>query len=418
MLVGAWSVVGWSVGARSMFVWSAPAGATLTRASAWLSMVCSMARAEIHGLDGSVQDVTGKVEGLVDYHKGWEQSPDFPQAQRLVIGQGGKPDDPTAGRRAYRFAYKTLRVAFLPSLTVDGDRLRIRLSNGDIERGGYTVPKAVATRHADEVMVPETARLVEIDPGKWQLLRCPDMQVAVEAYEDTVKAVSFVEVFWFPDLTFEGSWEELRDLGRRRTALIKTVLDFTLGPRALSVPLLEEVGRLDADRDWHWSRRIDGPAILLESQANFQHVDGTTTNEKISASLDFVTKGDEASIRRLRLACQWYWRADAESDPVIAFSCWWFIIEALEMPTPDVIAVKRRVADLLGEEDPACSEAIGRLYGLRSKLVHGEEEAAEVEALRRVRRLACALLRARLIPTSIADVVTELHAVLRPPSGR
>jgi hypothetical protein len=104
--------------------------------------------------------------------------------------------------------------------------------------------------------------------------------------------------------------------------------------------------------------------------------------------------------RRLRLASSWYWRADADPEPTTRFLSWWLAIEALEMPrTTDIRPVRARLADLLGTATEHWVDPVGRLFGLRSRLVHGELEAAGPAAVVLVEKIARVLLAGRLLGT-------------------
>jgi hypothetical protein len=65
---------------------------------------------------------------------------------------------------------------------------------------------------------------------------------------------------------------------------------------------------------------------------------------------------------------------------------------ALEMQTTKIAPVKARFATLLGS-DAGVASFVGRLYGVRSALVHGDSDEATTEQVQQVELLARSLLK-------------------------
>ncbi len=81
--------------------------------------------------------------------------------------------------------------------------------------------------------------------------------------------------------------------------------------------------------------------------------------------------------------------------------------------TTDVRPVRERLAKLTRTSSDAWREPIGRLFGLRSRLVHGETENAPAEATALVELVARTLLYAQLLHR----VPAETEAALLSASG-
>jgi hypothetical protein len=105
----------------------------------------------------------------------------------------------------------------------------------------------------------------------------------------------------------------------------------------------------------------------------------------------------EEERRRLFLACQWYWRADAEPDRVTRYIDWWVIVECLDMPEPtNLRAIRRRLAALFNTDEGRWGD-VGRLYQRRNDLVHGNDWEVPDQQLQQVELLARVLLTSRLL---------------------
>ncbi len=200
--------------------------------------------------DGTGEDVS---DGLVDggFFDAWQQSPDVPQEQAATGWQ--RSDDahpPGTGRPAYRVVYKTLGVLPFPALSMEWENLRLNFANGDVERGGMRVPTGIPGRNARHVIIPEHGRVVDAPDGP-AYLRCPDLNMVIAGWEETVRAVSYLELLYVPDPpegpAAEPNHEELIAKGRAGVASLKVLLDLAVGPRLLAMPLTRG-GRRDLSR--------------------------------------------------------------------------------------------------------------------------------------------------------------------------
>lgn len=367
------------------------------------------ARVRLYDAEGEMTDVTDRMVGADAFFRGWRTATDMPHEMAASGWQRCDEEHPPGdGLPAYRVVYKTLRLLPWPGLTLEWPNLRVVFANGDVERGGFKTPTAVPGRNPRQRVILEHGRVLDY-PGGRTFLQCPDLTFALAGWEETVQAVSYVEVIY----AFDGPpWSESEEdadgrttadlyteflrAGRLAIAPLKTLLDLAVGPRLLAVPLTEEVGA--TFDDWHWNRRLDAGRFSAESQAEFRHMPAADLAALLGPLIDSQQALPEDERRRLRLASSWYWRADADPEPTTRFLSWWLAIEALEMPrTTDIRPVRKRLADLLGTTADHWVDPVGRLFGLRSRLVHGELDAAGPAAVVLVEKIARVLLAGRLL---------------------
>lgn len=373
-------------------------------------------RAWLSHQDGTPgEDVTDRVVDT-GFFDAWQQSPDVPQEQTASGWQRSDDAHPLGtGRPAYRVVYKTLGVLPFPALSMEWENLRLTLANGDVERGGMRVPTGIPGRNPRHVIIPEHGRVVD-SPGGPAYLRCPDLTMNIAGWEETVRAVSYLELLYVPDPpdgpAVEPTHEELLARGRAGVASLKVLLDLAMGPRLLAMPLTEEAG--ETFPDWHWNRRLHTGLFSAESQARLRHVQAQETADLLTPLIERQQDLDPEQRRRLTLASQWYWRADADTDPTTRYVAWWLVVESLEMiKMTDIRPVRERLAELTRTPSDAWREPIGRLFGLRSKLVHGETDSAPADATALVELVARTLLYARLLHR----VPPETEAALLTSSG-
>lgn len=230
----------------------------------------------------------------------------------------------------------------------------------------------------------------------------------MEAYQETSAPMNYVEVLYIlNDEAAEYDHYGKLSAGQAGVAPLLASLDLTFGARLLGVRITEEIGEIF--EDWHWNRRLDGPTVALEAQAELSFIEPQATLGQIGAIFDAHSGRSPEQRSRLRIASQWYWRADAETDPVQRFIALWLVIEALEMDGTNIAPVKKVVQTLTGGGPVAVAIAVGRLHGLRSKLVHGNQGAVSNEQLRAVEGVALALLERQLLGVLSFDRKTALR---------
>ena len=179
--------------------------------------------------------------------------------------------------------------------------------------------------------------------------------------------------------------------------------------------ITEEIG--EVFDDWHWNRRLDGPTVALEAQADLSFIEAQASLGQIGAIFEANAGRSTEHRSRLRIASQWYWRADAETDPVQKFIALWLIIEVLEMDGTNIAPVKQVVQALTGDVAIPVAAAIGRLHGLRSRLVHGKQNAVSSVQLGAVEAVSLALLERQLLGVLSEDRKIALRQAVRDASS-
>lgn len=360
-------------------------------------------RARLVDAAGNVQDVTDRVQGLQEYIDAWENDVETPHQQHVVAWQrADEAHPPGEGRSAYRVVYKTLRLVPYPPVVLTWANLRVSLFCGDVERGGIRFEDTIPGRRADQQVVPEYGRVLHSPPAAPAYVHCPDLNIKVAGWEETVKAVSAVEIIWIADRAYDEPLA-LLDAGRGAVGPLLTLLEFEFGPRLLSTRLTEEVG--EAFDDWHWNRRISTGTVYAETQAALVYQSASDFCDRAQPLIERNRNLAQDERARLRLASRWYWLVQEEINPTLAFLQWWLVVETLEMPkTTDIRPVSVRVANLVDCDPSAVKSTVGRLWGLRSRLVHGEEWGVTAEQLHEVEVVARLVLGARSGVTNDRDM--------------
>lgn len=367
-------------------------------------------RATLTDADGTTRDVSDRLSGGDDFYRSWQSNVETPH--RLSSGGWQGPDDnhpQGTGKPAYRVAYRTLRTVPFPELELSYPNLRLLFANGDVSRGGIRFQDVIPGRRDGESVIPEAGRLLRSADGKSaRYVPCVNMNVSVSGWEEVVQAVSFVEIIWICGDQTERDPAALLEQGRNAIASLLTILEFEFGPRLLSSRLLEEVG--ETFDDWHWSRQISTGTVYAESQASMVHVDGREFVARVKPLLDHDQALPEADRARLILACRWYWSAQEQADPVLAFIQWWLVVECLAMvDTTNIRPVRKRVAALLNCTESKVGTKLGRLFGLRSLLLHGKQRAVSDDDLDAVQTVA----RLLLASTVAGSTAREMDAARR-----
>ena len=324
------------------------------------------------------------------------------ELQNYVGGGWQNVDDehpPDCGHPGYRVAYKTLKL--LPSRDVQlcWPNLRIVFGAGALNRGGMRTPDGVDGRKPSHQIVPEYGMRLTEPSGQVRYVGCPDRRLAFAAWEENLGGLLYVEILYrLPDGA-DAAADSVRKAGRAAVAPLKTMLDLLFGPRLLGLPLLEEIGEIFDD--WHWNRRLDSVSFSTELQLRPEILKAEDFVDRIRPPLEH-NQANASEQRRFRLASQWYWLADAELDPVNRLIQLWLVIESLEMETTNIAPVKAWLGTLLGG-DPGAASFVGRLYGVRSALVHGNSSEVTTEQVQQVELLARSLLKAHMnesLPTA------------------
>lgn len=337
-------------------------------------------RDELLGVDEFMQSIQVDTELPPEFRfSGWQES--------------DEEHPPGDGRPAYRVVFKTLRTVPTRPAAVVSSNCRVMFANDQVTWGEPRFGRALHWRRPDRYLVPDWGRVYY---GPLRYVRDANNTIPMEAHQDTTPPMNFVEILYVLHEDAAGKDHHSR-LGAARSAVAPLLasIDLCFGPRLLGIRITEEIG--EVFDDWHWNRRLDGPTVALEAQAELRYVDGDTVADQIATMFDANSARSEEDRARLRIAAQWYWRADAEVDPVQEFIAHWLTIEALEMDSPDIAPVKRVVHKQLGGDPAPIAVAVGRLHGLRSKLVHGKTRAVSSRQLTTIRAVSLALLERRLV---------------------
>lgn len=335
-----------------------------------------------------------QLTGLDEFLESMRADDELPPEVRFSGWQEADDDHPVgAGRAAYRVVFKTVRtVPSAPSAVVSSN-CRVLFANGQVSWGEPRFGRARLWRRPNRYLLPEWGR-VAYNP--WRYIRDQDHVVPLEAHTETTPPMNYLEVLYaLSDDAAQGDHYKRLATARATLAPLLASLDLIFGPKLLGVRITEELG--EVFDDWHWNRQLDGPTVALEAQSRLHLVNADLASAQIGAIFDANEGRSEEERARLRLAANWYWRADAEIDATQAYIAHWLTIEALEMESTNIAPVKRAVHDLIGGDSGMTAAGIGRLHGLRSKLVHGKSGSVSPRQLASVRAVALALLERRLL---------------------
>lgn len=166
-------------------------------------------RARLFDATGEVEDVSDKMSGAQEYFNTWKNELDTPQRQQVSAWQ--QVDEKHAantGSPAYRVVYKTLKIIPFPSVELKWPNLKIHFYCGDVERGGIKFEGSIPGRREDQSIIPESGRIYDYGQVRPTYIRCPNLNFHAAAWEETVKAVSAVEIIWISD----NAYQEARHL--------------------------------------------------------------------------------------------------------------------------------------------------------------------------------------------------------------
>lgn len=366
-------------------------------------------RARIVDRNGNVTPVRrDALVGLDQFIEKWEHNTELPRPMTFSGWQMSDDEHPSgSGKPGYRIVHKTIRTVALPMVSMTYANLQVSLRNGPVTWGEPRFDGALPAREGGSFLLPEWGALKASGDEvkyRWQ----PNVEMKMEAHQETTPDANYLEILYvLPDGRWEG-YEDMVTSGRAGVSTLTMMLDFMFGERLVGPVLTEEVGELFGD--WHWNRLIGGRKLAMESQARLDIIDGNTFNARLSAAIERHLGNEEGERNRVRVAAQWYWRAESEQDLVQRYISYWLCVEALELGQNDKLwKVKEALASLLGVEKADVSSAVGRIYGVRNGLVHGDMREVDVERVERVRAVAVALLESH----SLGAVTVFTRAGLR-----
>ncbi len=313
---------------------------------------------------------------------------DLPDFVAMSGWQRSDSDHPAgAGIPAYRVVYKTLKT-YLPQINLAWPNLLVRTGQGSVDRGGVKVGEAMPLRRKHQWLLPQLGDFVV---GSNTLTFEPNGTTNFEfqAWQETVDGVVFFEfILQTTEKRPSGRLAE----GRRRLGYLKTLIDLSLGSRILAVVLTEEIGEVFADG--HFNRNLQSAEVGSESQSELAVVTDARFKEWTRHPLQTLIDRAPEDRERISLACDWYWRSTEMDDSVTEYLELWFVVEVLAMPnTTDIRPVRDQLAKAYGGDQSQWRELVGRHFGRRSSLVHGEGRREVDEShLAELRDLVQALL--------------------------
>ncbi|WP_285102240.1 hypothetical protein [Promicromonospora sp. MEB111] len=360
--------------------------------------------------------VTGEVRpvlksdltGLDEWVENWPVAPDLPSSITFTGWQESDEQHPVDGGKAgYRIVFKTIRTITVPTLELDALNLRLSLQNGSVNWGEPRFTNALPGRREGHWLVPEWGTLrLDHEPRGYEIQVNPVVEMA--AHTENTPMTNYVEILYMFNEDVTGSHAEKLAFGRSATGPLTAALDLIYGERLLGAVITEEIGEIFPD--WHWNRLLGGRHVAMEAQARLDQLDANGIVAALNSFLEIHASRDDEERARVRIAAQWYWRADRDADPTLRFLGYWLCVEALELGNAANIApVKAAVAAAADATVAEITEGVGRMYGLRGNVAHGKVRDVKPEDIDRVRAIAEALLESNLLGT----VTNPKRAALR-----
>jgi hypothetical protein len=304
--------------------------------------------------------------------------PDFLTASGWQDTDDAHP--PGEGVPAYRVVFKTLKT-HLPEVNMVWPNLVMRTGHGSVRRGGMKLGEALPMRREGHWLLPQPgATVVEGTTMTFEPSGVTNFEF--HAWQEEVEELFFVELVLH---TTEERPDRRLAEGRARLASLKTFIELTFGPRVLGALVTEGLGEVFPDG--HFNRGLESERVGNEYQMGLAAVTLDEFGAWTSTALKTHLERPLEELRRIGLACDWYWRSTQTADLVTEYLELWFAVEVIAMPdTTNVKPVRERLAAAFGGSESEWAEFVGRHFGRRSALVHGdakrEVEEPEVESLR------------------------------------
>lgn len=287
---------------------------------------------------------------------------------------------PAGGVPAYRVVYKTLKT-HLPEVNMVWPNVVMRTGHGSVRRGGMRLGEALPMRREGHWLLPQPGA-TEVDGTRMTFQPSGITNFEFHAWQEEVEELFFVELVLHT--TEERSDRRLAE-GRSRLASLKTLIELAFGPRVLGALVTEGLGEVFPDG--HFSRSLESERVGNEYQMGLAAVTPEDFSAWTGRTLANYLQRPLEELRRIGLACDWYWRSTQTADLVTEYLELWFAVEVIAMPdTTNVRPVRERLAAAFGGTEGEWGDFVGRHFGRRSDLVHGntkrEVEEREVESLR------------------------------------
>lgn len=307
-----------------------------------------------------------------------------------------------SGNLGYRAIYKTLKIIPFPAINLSWPNLTVRIAVEKAEFGGINVKgNVIPSIFPNKLLLPEYLDVRREDNSifyhgetnlKWEF----------EAYMRELPMSGIVEMLLEVENTNE---EDIISEGRRRISPILTILDIVYGERLIGALVAEEIVGLFPDG--HWNRKAISPSVGSESQLDMKKIENSQI-EQMKKSIEAYQDLKESDRRNTALATDWFWKSEREADRVDRFIQLWICLEALEMPTSNIKPISERLAVITNEGFNFWKEPIGRLFGKRSDLVHGNSNEVNEHEIIILRGIAKTLLANRLGEIKNPELIQEL----------
>lgn len=310
------------------------------------------------------------------------------------------------GNLGYRAVYKTLKLIPFPAVNLSWPNLNVRMLVEKVEFGGFNVKgKAIPSIFPNRLLLPEYIE-IRRDGNSTTYHGETNMKWEFEAYMKEFPMSGIVEML----LEVEDPHEkDILFEGRRRISPILTILDLVYGERLIGALITEEVVELFPDG--HWNRKIVSPSVGSESQLDLKGIENSQI-EQMKYSIETYQEFGESDRKNIALATDWFWKSEREADRIDRFIQLWICLEALEMPTTNIKPIAEQLAIVTTEDYNFWKEPIGRLFGKRSDLVHGNSNEVDEHEIIILRGIVKILLANRLGKIEKSDLVQELISLI------
>ncbi len=287
---------------------------------------------------------------------------------------------PGEGVPAYRVVYKTLKT-HLPEVNMVWPNLIMRTGYGSVRRGGMRLGEALPMRRDGHWLLPQPGKTV-VEGTTMTFEPSGVTNFEFHAWQEEIDEVFFVELILH---TTEERPDRRLAEGRSRLASLKALTELAFGSRVLGALVTEELGEIFADG--HFNRGLESDRVGNEYTMGLKAVTPDEFSAWTKTTLASHLERPLEELRRIGLACDWYWRSTQTPDLVTEYLELWFAVEVVAMPdTSNVRPVRERLGAAFGGSEGEWAEFVGRHLNRRSALVHGdakrEVEEREVESLR------------------------------------
>jgi hypothetical protein len=314
---------------------------------------------------------------------------------------------PGSGKLGYRAVYKTLKLIPFPAINLSWPNLKIMIAVDRVEYGGLNIKgNVIPSIFPNRLLLPEYLE-VEEEENSINYHGKINLRWEFAAYLEEFPLSGIVEILFEVESSSE---EDILSVGRRGVSPILMTLDFAYGERLIGALITEEV--VELFQDGHWNRKVISPLIGSESQLDMKKIENPQI-EQMKKSIDAFMDFGKSERKNIALASDWFWKSERESDRVDRFIQLWICVEALEMPTTDIKPISEKLAKITTEDIYFWKEPVGRLFGKRSALVHGNSVDVSEDEIIILRGIVKILLANRLGKIETPETMQELIALVK-----